>query len=272
MTLPEPYRVRGMGRKRLTLLLVAAVSGTMPVLAQEREGPVAVRFVEGTLHGFLRLRDAAGKPIADGELMQVPLRRGLDSRMVFRFRDKSFFEERVLFTQRGTFRMERYSLVQNGPAFAEDLSVNLERSGKYEVIATARNGETKRWAGTMELPGDTYNGMVMVVAKNLVRGDTQRVHLVAFTPKPRMISLEIAPAGSQPVRMGGQTSKVAHFVLKPKLGAVIGFLAKVLGKNPPDSHAWIVTQGAPGFVRFQGPLYTGPVWTLELATPAWPDH
>ena len=262
--------------RAIVVAFIAAGAAAAPVRpAQEREGAVAVRYVEGTLHGFLRLRSANGDVIADGELLQVPRRRGLDSRMVFRFRDSSFFEEKVLFTQRGVFRMESYSLVQRGPAFAEDIDVKLDRSGKYEVKATDReDGEAKSWSGTMDLPADTYNGMVIVIAKNLATGetagDTQRVHLVAFTPKPRMISLELAPSGTQQVQIGTHREKAVHYVLKPKLGAVIGFFAKTLGKMPPDSHAWIVTEGAPGFVRFEGPLYTGPVWRLELAAPAWP--
>lgn len=253
-------------------LALFAMSGTPAYPAQEREGTVAVRYVEGTLHGFLRLRAASGKPIAEGELLQVPRRRGLDSRMVFRFHDSSFFEERVVFTQRGVFRMESYSLVQRGPSFAEDIQVSLARSGKYDVKARSREGgETKSWSGTLDLPPDTYNGMIITIAKNLAPGDTQRVHLVAFTPKPRLVSLEIAPSGTRPVRIGGHSENAVHYTLKPKLGAVIGFLAKVLGKMPPDSHAWIVTEGAPGFVRFEGPLYSGPVWRLELAAPTWPQ-
>lgn len=257
---------------RAGLLLAALAISGASLAAQEREGAVAVKFVEGTLHGFLLLKDAGGRTIADGELLQVPRRRGLDSRMVFRFHDKSYMEERVLFTQRGTFRMESYSLVQRGPAFADDLEVNLERSGKYDVKTTSRTkGETRHWSGSMGLPSDTYNGMVVVVAKNLAPGDTQRVHLVAFTPRPRLVSLEIAPSGSRQMRVGGHAESAVHYVLKPKLGAVIGTMAKVLGKMPPDSHAWIVSQGAPGFVRFEGPLYNGPVWRLELAVPSWPE-
>ena len=257
-------------QRSAVVAVVFATSSPAVHPGQEREGTVAVRYVEGTLHGFLRLRNAAGEPIAEGELLQVPRRRGLDSRMVFRFRDESFFEERVVFTQRGVFRMESYSLVQRGPSFAEDLEVSLERSGKYSVKAKSRDdGKVNTWSGTMDLPPDTYNGMVIVVAKNLAPGDTQRVHLVAFTPKPRMISLEIAPSGTKKVKIGVHSETAVHYALKPKLGAVIGFMAKVLGKNPPDSHAWIVTEGAPGFVRFEGPLYTGPVWRLELAAPTW---
>ncbi len=254
------------------VLVVLATSGMTAHPVQEREGTVAVRYVEGTVHGFLKLRSASGEALAEGELLQVPRRQGLDSRMIFRFHDASFFEERVLFTQRGVFRMESYSLVQRGPAFAEDLEVSLARSGKWEVKTKSRaKGEVKTWSGTMDLPPDTYNGMVITIAKNLARGDTQRVHIVAFTPKPRLISLEIAPSGTKSVKIGSHAEAAVHFVLKPKLGAVIGFLAKVTGKDPPDSHAWIVTEGAPGFVRYEGPLYTGPVWRLELAAPTWPD-
>jgi len=262
--------VQGVRRRWVVLAMLATTGMAAPL--QEREGLVAVRYVEGTLHGYLRLRSIAGDPIAEGELLQVPRRRGLDSRMVFRFRDSSFFEERVVFTQREVFRMASYSLVQRGPSFAEDLEVNLDGSGKYDVKATSRDdGKVKTWSGTLDLPADTYNGMIVVIAKNLAAGDTQRVHLVAFTPKPRLVSLELAPSGTTSVRIGAHSQQAVHFTLKPKLGAMIGFFAKVTGKMPPDSHAWIVTEGAPGFVRFEGPLYSGPVWRLELAAPAWPD-
>lgn len=261
-----------MAVKRSRLVWMALLPVTLTTsAAREREGTVKVRWVEGTLHGFLKLRNTSGEAIADGELLQVPKRGALDSRMVFRFRDKSYFEERVLFSQKGVFRMESYSLIQRGPSFEDDIDVSLDRSGKYDVKAVTRDGEKKSWAGTMDLPADTYNGMIVVLLKNLAAGDTQRVHLVAFTPKPRLVSLEMAPSGTRNVKVGAHAEGAVHYTLKVKLGAVIGFLARLTGKKPPDSHAWIVTEGAPGFVRFEGPLYTGPVWRLELATPALPQ-
>ena len=41
-------------------------------------------------------------------------------------------------------------------------------------------------------------------------------------------------------------------------------------KIPRDSHGWIVAPGAPMFVRFEGPLYLGPVWRIDLTSPHWP--
>lgn len=91
--LPDPSDMRDRGNVRLrgltpprvivAILLAASASEMTASVAQEREGPVAVRYVEGTVHGFLRLRNTAGKSIAAGELLQVPRRRGLDSRMVW---------------------------------------------------------------------------------------------------------------------------------------------------------------------------------------------
>jgi hypothetical protein len=58
-------------------------------------------------------------------------------------------------------------------------------------------------------------------------------------------------------------------------GLTHGFLVlrTLAGRMPPDSHAWIVTDELPAFVRFEGPLHpAGPAWRIELASPRWPDE
>jgi len=58
----------------------------------------------------------------------------------------------------------------------------------------------------------------------------------------------------------------------PKLGVGLKVLATLLGRVPSDSHAWIVTNEAPAFVRFEGTLsITRPVWRIESTSPLWPD-
>jgi hypothetical protein len=45
-----------------------------------------------------------------------------------------------------------------------------------------------------------------------------------------------------------------------------------MGKAPPNIEIWAVGGQAPTFVREQGPTYAdGPVMTIELASPTWPD-
>jgi hypothetical protein len=265
-----------MTKQRPAWVTVALLAVFSTAMAQQRErraepGALPVRYAEGTVHGFLELRTAAGTLLAHGDLLQVARERDIESRMVFHFPDASVFEEKVTFTQHGVFTMEDYHLVQSGPAFTDDLAVSLSRSGQYVVKTKShKDGQEKQYTGKLDLPPDVYNGMVITIAKNLVPGDTQTVHVVAFTPEPRLIGLEIAPSGSQRVMLGQHAETAVHFKLKPKLGTLLKIFATLLGKAPPDSDAWIVTDDVPAFVRFEGPMYSGPVWRLALASPSWP--
>ena len=268
MTLPAIHR-----HAWLTLFVLSASSGAMQQ-PERRVEPAAipVRYSEGMVHGFLKLETADGKLLAHGDLLQVPKDRGIESRMVFHFADSSVFEEKVTFTQHGVFSMQDYHLVQRGPAFERDLDVTLLQSGQYTVKTRShKDGETDQSTGVLTLPPDVYNGMVITIAKNMVPRDTQTVHIVAFTPKPRLIGLELAPTGTGRVMLGGHSEKAVHYKLKPRLGTFVKVMASILGKAPPDSDAWIVTDDVPAFVRFEGPMYMGPVWRLSLASPTWPQ-
>ena len=231
---------------------------------------IAVRYAEGMVHGFLALSTADGTPLGDGDLLQVHHGTSLDARMIFHLRDSSTFDEHTVFTQREVFIVQRYDLVQHGPAFAQDLDASWDRAtGTWHVHTKEHNGHEHDWSGRMDLPVDTYNGLVIVVAKNLPSHAGATVHLLAFTPKPRLIGLELVPQESPGVLNGRSAEPVVHYVLKPRLGALVSLFAHILGKAPPDSHAWIVTSNVPAFVRFEGPMYTGPAWRIDLTSPRW---
>lgn len=86
----------------LTNLLVVAILLQPDVLPAE---PVAVRYKEGSLHGFLVLRTMEGKILASGDLTQSLCGDNVVSSLIFRFRDGSIDEETVVFSQRGSFRL-----------------------------------------------------------------------------------------------------------------------------------------------------------------------
>jgi hypothetical protein len=244
-------------------------------LRQASAAPVAVRFVEGVTHGFLVLRNVNGELLASGNLLQVQRGGQVESRMVFRFKDGSIYDETVVFTQERIFTMQSYRLVHRGPAFTEDAEISLERaSGKYRVNTKShKNGREQVLNGTLDLPPDVYNGMVITVAKNLPKGASETVHIVAFTPEPRLIQLEFTPAGEQKVLIGELGKTATRYVLKPRLGIWLKLFATLLGRVPPDSHAWIMSDELPAFVRFEGQLVTnGPVWRIETTSPRWPDE
>lgn len=249
------------------LALATAGAQAQSKTAPEQVG-VPVRYSQGTVHGFIQLRSDQDSLLAEGDLLQVAGDSTIESRMVLRFADKSYFEEATTFTQHKVFRMVAYHLVQRGPAFDPQLDAVLSRDGQYAVVS--RQGQKEdRDAGQLELPEDVSNGLPVVLAMNLHRGDTADVHLVAFTPKPRLIGLRIAFAGMDTVTIGGHAEPTAHFVLSPQLGALTGFFAKLLGKLPSDGHVWIDLDRVPGFVGYEGPLFMGPVWRLRLSTPVW---
>jgi hypothetical protein len=251
-------------------LLLLALLWPWPLAA----APVAVRFAEGVTHGFLLLSTIDGTVIASGDLLQVGRGGKLESRMVFHFKDGSLFDETVVFTQQRVFALQSYHLVQSGPAFAEDTEISLQRaSGKYYVKTKShKDGREEAIDGTLELPPDVYNGIVTTVVKNLPKGASATVHLVAFTPKPLLIELELALAGEHKMMVGQLTKTATHYVFKPHPGPWLELFAKLLGRMPSDYHVWVITEGAPAFARFEGPLNpTGAVWRIELTSPRWPD-
>ncbi|HVJ11433.1 MAG TPA: hypothetical protein VNC62_07685 [Burkholderiales bacterium] len=252
------------------MLGLAALLAAQAVAAE----PVPVRFVEGVSHGFLTLRTADAAQIATGDLLQFVRRGEVESRMVFIFKDGSVLDETVVFTQQRVFAMKTYRLLQKGPAFAEDTEISLERaSGKYRVKTTARkDGRVDLLEGVLEMPADTYNGMVLTVTKNLAKGASETIHVVAFTPAARLVPVELAPAGEQKITVGTLTKSATRYVFKAKPGPWLSVLASVLGRMPPDSHAWVLTEDVPAFVKFEGPLHpAGAPWRIELTSPRWPD-
>lgn len=232
---------------------------------------VPVRYAEGTLHGFVELRNSVDSLLAHGDLLQVPRDSDIESRLVFQFTDSSFFQETVRFTQHGVFKLESYRLEQRGRAFERDLSVELAGDGQYVVETKShKDGKGDRWTGKLDLPEDTYNGMIITIAKNLPPRAARTVHVVAFTPKPLVLPLAMSPAGMDPLTIGGRSDEAVRIRLEPRLNFLQKIGAQLKGQTPPDSYLWIVTKEVPAFVRFEGPLYTGPVWRINLTSPRWP--
>lgn len=248
----------------VVLALLVAVIGVSPGWA----APVEVRFLEGVTRGFLVLRSTTGQIVAHGELLQTAHSDRVDSRMTFRFKDGSRYDEKVVFSQQHVFTLLSYHLVQRGPSFPEPMDVSLDRKqGRYHV-KTGEKGREKDSSGTIELPPDVYNGMTSMLLKNLTQGRSESVHYIAFTPTPRLISLDLVPVGEQKLQIGEEEGQATRFAIKPKLGGVMSVVATLLGKTPADYECVIWTKDLPAFVRCDGPLRPkGPVYRIELTTP-----
>ena len=162
--------------------------------------------------------------------------------------------------------------MQRGPTFPEELEVTVERErGRYQVRSRRNGGEAETVSGEVDLPPDVYNGMMITLIRNLRKGTAETVHVLAFTPRPTLVQLEMVPVGEETVLAGDRRIETTHYVMTPKLGLLRGAAAALLGKTPADYHCWVMTGGAPAFVAIDGPLYTGgPIWRIETASPRGP--
>jgi hypothetical protein len=235
--------------------------------------PVPVRHVEGLVHGFLLLRSPEGRVLANGDLIQRARGSRVTSRLVFHFNDGSVHDETAVFSQRGHFSLIGHHLVQKGPAFERPLDMTIDRPNGHVVVRYKNDhGEEKVEDERMDLPPDLANGMLITLMKNLRRDALPpSLSLVVATPKPRLVKVTMTSAGTEPFSIAGSTRKAAHYVLKVDIGGLAGVVAPLVGKQPPDSHVWIMEGEAPAFVRSQAPMFMGgPLWQTELVSPIWP--
>jgi hypothetical protein len=263
-----------MRHSKTTTRAAAAITGLL--LAQTLQAdPVTVRHREGLVHGFLALRTLAGETLAGGDLLQTSRGNVVTSRLVFHFKDGSLHDETAVFSQNGSFRLLSYRLVQKGPSFPKAMDFSLDgNSGQATIRHGGGDGEAKVEDERLEkVPPDLANGMVPTLLKNVpTDGGPMTFSMLAATPKPLMVKLVITPAGQESFTTPAAGRRAEHFVIKVDIGGVKGVLASLLGKDPPDTHVWILTGAVPVFVRSEGALYVGgPIWRIELTAPSWPQ-
>jgi hypothetical protein len=134
------------------------------------------------------------------------------------------------------------------------------------------DGKEKVEAEHLELPPDLANGMILTLLKNVrPSAPPASLSMVAYTPKPRLVKLELSVAGEDRFATSGSARKATHYVVKIDIGGLSGLIAPLVGKQPPDSHVWVLGGDAPAFVKSEAPMFLGgPVWRIELVSPTWP--
>jgi hypothetical protein len=224
--------------------------------------PVVVRFSEGVTRAFPVLRNLDGEKLAHGDLIQVVHGDRVQSRLVFRFKDGSIHDESVVFSQQGAFKLLAYRIVQRGPSFPETIDASVDReTGRYEVrYKTDEDSPEETLTGRYELPDDAYNGMLSVVMKNLPPRAGETVTIVAFTPKPRSVKLQLSPVAEERMQLSDLALQCVRYAIRPQLG----LFASLLVSDVPDIRMWILPGDAPAFLRAEGPLYfMGPIWRID---------
>lgn len=225
------------------------------------------------MHGFLVLSTLDGTRIAEGDLIQNVAGDRVTSRLVFHFNDGSLSDETAVFSERGHFRLISDHLIQHGRSFPTpvDLSIDVA-GGAVTVVYTDGHGQEHSVHKHMQFPEDLANGLVLTLLKNVdPRADAATtVSMIAATPQPRLVHLRLAPSGSDRFSTAGTPRTARAYVVHVDLGGITGALARLFGKQPPDSRVWILEGEAPAFVKSEQPFYAGgPLWRIELVSPRW---
>jgi hypothetical protein len=234
---------------------------------------VPVHFKEGLTHGFLVLSTLDGSPIAEGDSTEVAHGNRITNHLIYHFKDGSLQDETTVFSQQRTFSLISYHLIQKGPSFEHPSELSIETpSGQVNVRYTDDKGDEKTESQRMKLPPDLANGMVLTLLKNFRPGETlPQVSMLVAAPKPRIVKLSLSLQGKDPFTIVGGHREALHYVIKVDIGGLAGLVAPLLGKQPPDSHVWIIGGDAPTFVKSETLSFLGgPMWRTELVSPVWP--
>jgi hypothetical protein len=253
------------------LAVTALVCAWQPTASAD---PIPVRHVQGTVHGFLELRSQEGRVLGSGDLSQVTSGDRVTCRALFRFRDGSIDDETTVFSQHNNFQLISDHHIQKGPSFPHPIDVSIDaRRNSVTIRSIGKEGNEETKSEHVDLPPDLANGMVPFIIENILPNAPDRtVSMLVATPKPRLVKLAISYRGEEPFSLAGSSRKASHYEIKIELGGISDIVAPMVGKAPPNIEIWTIDGQAPTFIREQGPLYPdGPILTIELASPVWPD-
>lgn len=259
-----------MQTRRCSHLILAFSLATSSLLAAHSAaaGQIPVRYTEGIAHGFLVLRDTAGRTLAEGDSAQTAKDGVVTNRLTLQFKDGSLYQDTTAFSQRGTFRLLKDHVVQKGPTFKTQMESTIDMETGRVTVRYEKDGKKQEVNETMKLPADLGNGLAFTLIKNILSNPVTSVPYLVFTPKPMLVKLVFYRQDREKLKTGSKPRRGVHFVVKIDIGGFKGVIASLLNKKPPDTQMWVLDETVPTFVASEGPLTSdGPVWRIELVSP-----
>jgi hypothetical protein len=234
--------------------------------------PLRAVHQQGALHAFIVVRDDAGKIIGTGDEINLKSGNVWKARLTLHFHDGSIDDETATYVQTTTIRLISDHHIQKGPSFPKPLDMTIDVPKKSVTWHEDKDGKDDVKTETMDLPADLCNGLLPVIMQNIPKGrDEIKMGYIAATPKPRLVKLAIHPDGQEHFTVGGAGREAAKYRAHVELGGIVGVVAPIVGKEPPDLYFYVVEGEVPTFLRLNGFLFVeGPIWSLDLSSPTWP--
>lgn len=212
---------------------------------------IVLHVQEGDVQAFPSLLDASGHVLADGRFTQRIEGDSLHIEARYDFADGRIVEEKATLRLRPSLEQRSWEWSERG--------ADGEVSRKFAVDfasghATGRKGRDQLDEHLDVHPGRTFAGIALVVAvKNLrhelARGSSADLEVVAFTPKPRTVGLEVRRDGPDELLVAGRRLATEKWTLHPKVPAIAKLFV-----HADDQHVWLFRDDPPALLRFEGPL------------------
>lgn len=206
---------------------------------------------EGAARGFPVLRDLSGKKLADGDFVQWIEDGRLHVRITYVGPSRRI-EERAVFRQRP-------ELIQDAWSLEESRNGKLYRRFEVNFVAgtaTAKKqgeDELEAWSENVDVDaGRAFAGYGFTLAvkglrKRLLRGEHVELQAVGFTPKPKVVTVELSYGGLDSVRMSDRVLRGERYVIHPKLSVFAKLFVDV-----PDQQIWLTSPAPAAFLRWEG--------------------
>jgi len=214
---------------------------------------VAPHVHEGDAQAITSLIDAAsGAAIADGRYLQEVVGGVLKIESRFDFPDGRTIVERASLRLSPQIEQESWDWTERRDgALVREYEVDFRTR---KAVAT-RVDQHKRWKEEVDIePGKTFAGIGFVAVIKSLRAELEpgqklELKVVAFTPRPRVASVDVIRVGLENVRMAGRTLSADHYTVHPDVPAIARLFVKA-----PDQQVWLFGTGPAAFLRYQGPL------------------
>jgi hypothetical protein len=241
------YQTMKIKRKSVPLLFVMAFLSPLSAPAVE------VTEFEAGVHSFPALLDSNGKKLADGDFAEWIDDGRLHVTITYRFDRGDRTEEKAVFRQKPELIQEEWSWRElKGGQLVRHFAVDFKTQ-----TATAQKREKddlKNWSEKIDVQtGRTFAGFGFILAlenlrERLVRGEQIELQAVGFTPKPRIVTVQISHGGVDEMKMSDRLLEGDRFVIHPKIPAIAGLFVHV-----PDTLIWL-TKPPARFLRWEGPV------------------
>lgn len=235
-------------------------------------------YLAASARGFPAIRGLDGQTLADGDFAQWAEDERLHVRIQYEFLDGRRVDERAAFRHTPGIEQDSWSWheTRNGETlrrFEVDLRTGSATGEKHE------RGEIERFSEEFDAePGRMFAGFGFSFAirdhrETLVGGEPIELEAVAFTPEPRVVTVELSYRGVERMQMAGRTLRGERFDIEPQ----IPWIAELF-VDAPGSRIWLTHPPPAEFLRFEGPLLEpdDPVVRIDLlpgdtSGPAEPD-